>query len=258
MTSLRKRIIAASIVFFMVLSAVPAPAQAATTEELQAQIAALQAQLNTLLAQLSDLGGTTTPTSSGNVPAECSGITFDRNLTVGSTGNDVKCLQALLNTDSSTKLADSGAGSPGNETSYFGNITRAAVVKFQEKYASEVLAVYGLTAGTGYFGTTSRAKANAILAAGTTEPEPVGQPSDYDNQTDCEAANYYWYNSVCNATAEVIVGDGALSVSLASDNPVAGTLGALSAYNTVLKVLALRLVTKVSNSLPLTITVLID
>lgn len=140
---------------------VPSPAAALTADELQVQINALLAQLSALQAQLSDLGGST-----GGTVAGCTITSFTRNLSVGMTGDDVKCLQIVLNSSSDTKLASSGAGSPGNETSYFGPITKAGVVKFQEKYASEVLASYGLTSGTGYVGTTTRAKLNTLLAAG--------------------------------------------------------------------------------------------
>jgi len=40
------------------------------------------------------------------------------------TGDDVKKLQEFLNTNG-FKLADSGPGSPGNETTFFGSLTRA-------------------------------------------------------------------------------------------------------------------------------------
>ena len=134
-------------------------AQAVTIEELQAQIATLLAQITTLQSQLTTLqGGTTTA-----APAACSGITFDRNLKLGMTGTDVKCMQALLNQSSDTQVAASGVGSTGAETTYFGSLTQGAVIKFQEKYASEILTPWSLTTGTGLVGSTTRTKLNALL-----------------------------------------------------------------------------------------------
>src|SRR3989344_5617400 len=49
--------------------------------------------------------------------------TFTRNLTVGSTGSDVKTLQQFLNGKGYT-VASSGPGSAGNESMYFGPATR--------------------------------------------------------------------------------------------------------------------------------------
>ena len=140
-------------------ASIAGPALAVTAEELQAQIDLLMAQLATLQTQLSELeGGTTAITG-------CDITSFDQNLKQGMSGDDVKCLQLVLNSDTDTKLADSGVGSPGNETSYFGPLTKAAVIKFQEKYADEVLASWNLTSGTGFVGSTTRAKLDSLLGA---------------------------------------------------------------------------------------------
>ncbi len=167
-----------------VMAMMIAPSVAAVTaEELQVQINDLLATLATLQAQLGELDGSTT--GGGEVPADCVGVSFDRNLKQGMSGSDVKCMQALLNTDADTQLASSGAGSPGNETMYFGPITKAGVIKFQELYASSILASWGLTSGTGFVGSTTRAKLDEILAAGTGTEPPEG----------CECTA--WANDVC-------------------------------------------------------------
>lgn len=91
------------------------------------------------------------------------GFTFTENMRQGARGDAVKYLQILLNTNEDTKVAQEGPGSPGNETEYFGPVTHAAVVTFQEKYASEVLEPVGLQTGTGYVGPSTRAKLNELL-----------------------------------------------------------------------------------------------
>lgn len=85
---------------------------------------------------------------------------FSRNLTVGSFGDDVLELQQLLNSDSDTRLAITGPGSPGSETRYFGSITKNALIKFQNKFRSEILTPVGLSFGTGYFGPSTIKKVN--------------------------------------------------------------------------------------------------
>ena len=92
--------------------------------------------------------------STGALPSSGS-ATFTRTLIVGSTGPDVTALQKFLNAHGFL-VAASGPDSPGAETTSYDASTAAAVSRFQNAYASEILAPYGLTQGTGVFGTATR------------------------------------------------------------------------------------------------------
>lgn len=86
----------------------------------------------------------------GGTPTIAPTTILTRNLTIGSRGTDVKTLQQILNADPDTRVTLSGAGSPGNETTYFGPATRAAVIKYQKKH--------GITPTRGYVGPLTRTK----------------------------------------------------------------------------------------------------
>jgi hypothetical protein len=174
----------------MVGGVLASSAAAQSVEDLQAQIASLLATISGLQEQLTTMtGGTTAPSS-------CSSYTFSTDLSMGDTGTDVMNLQKVLNMDADTQVAASGVGSAGNETEYFGGLTKSAVIKFQNKYASEVLAPIGLTAGTGYVGSMSRAKLNTMAT--------------------CEVADDTADDVVADDTSDdVVVTDGTLMVSSA-------------------------------------------
>ncbi|MFZ2522151.1 MAG: peptidoglycan-binding protein [Minisyncoccia bacterium] len=145
---------------------VPSLAGAQTSGDLQAQINSLLATIASLQAQLAGQGGSSSSSSS-----MMSSYTFNTNLTIGSKGTDVMNLQKVLNMSADTKVAVTGAGSPGAETSYFGPATRAAVVKFQQKY--------GITPAAGYVGPVTRAKLNSmgsVTVTPTPTPVPPGTP----------------------------------------------------------------------------------
>jgi peptidoglycan hydrolase-like protein with peptidoglycan-binding domain len=80
---------------------------------------------------------------------------------IGMRGEDVKRLQQYLNSQGYL-IASSGAGSLGNETTYFGLATARAVARYQEAYKAELLTPVGLTRGTGFVGPLLRKKLNAI------------------------------------------------------------------------------------------------
>lgn len=101
---------------------------------------------------------------------------FTVTLRFGMRHEEVRRLQAFLNRDSGTRVALTGVGSAGSETDFFGPGTRAAVTKFQEKYAQEILAPLGLARGTGVWGPATIRKANALF--GSSVPTPPVLPAN--------------------------------------------------------------------------------
>lgn len=93
-----------------------------------------------------------TPKQQDNKPK----FTFTRSLKVGSRGKDVQKLQECLIYEGCLSL-------PYAPTEYFGGMTRAGVVRFQEKYTQETLAPWGLTKGTGFAGSTTIAQLNKLF-----------------------------------------------------------------------------------------------
>ena len=77
-------------------------------------------------------------------------LIFNQNLSLGMRGENVKLLQEILIEEEVWQRSDIGA------TGYFGSITREAVIKYQEKYAPEILEPLGLIKGTGFFGSSTR------------------------------------------------------------------------------------------------------
>jgi len=125
-----------------------------TIRELQNRIAELLSQIQALQTLLAQMTGTS------NIPTN---FKFSKTLKMGYYSDEVRYLQIFLNSDSYTKIAFSGPGSPGNETKYFGYLTKSAVIKFQEKYAQDILNPWNLSRGTGVVGGTTIAKINQIL-----------------------------------------------------------------------------------------------
>ena len=128
------------------------PISEMTVSELQTKIAEILSviqQLQILIAQLPE------STDISGIPSD---FTFQNNLKYGQSSIDIKYLQIFLNADPDTQLSATGAGSSGQETSYFGTKTKAAVIAFQTKHKDEISVSY-----TGDVGSGTRTKLNTLL-----------------------------------------------------------------------------------------------
>jgi hypothetical protein len=76
--------------------------------------------------------------------------------------SDIKNLQIFLNNNGFVVSA-TGAGSKGKESNFMGLKTKAALMKFQEAYAKDILTPQGLKKGTGVLGPYSRKIINSWL-----------------------------------------------------------------------------------------------
>ena len=68
------------------------------------------------------------------VPSFVDAYQFTKDIKLGDVSSDVFELQKILNSDVVTNVVSLGFGSKGQETNYFGNLTKSAVIRFQEKY----------------------------------------------------------------------------------------------------------------------------
>lgn len=113
-------------------------------KNLLAQIALLQEKIARLQLQIAQ-----------QLASSCSKLT--NNLYFGLKNNfEVRCLQEFLKNQGQQIYPE------GLITGNFFLATQAAVSRFQEKYASEILTPVGLQKGTGYVGSLTRAKINQL------------------------------------------------------------------------------------------------
>ena len=111
----------------------------ATIAELQKQIIEITAKINAILQQ--------------NNPEQ----KITQNLYWGMQNQQVSYLQEFLKNQGESIYPE------GLVTGYFGILTKNAVVRFQNKYADEILKPLGLTSGTGFVGQLTREKLNKLL-----------------------------------------------------------------------------------------------
>lgn len=117
----------------------------------RAEILARITELQNLVGQLQNLLG-----KLSGVSVSCKNIT--ENLFFGMLNNSrVSCLQEFLKSQGLDIYPE------GIVSGNFGKLTQIAVVRFQEKYAAEILAPLGLKSGTGIVGASTRAKINQLL-----------------------------------------------------------------------------------------------
>ncbi len=198
----------AFVALAMIFSMFAPSAKAQSSEDLQTMI-------NTLLAQIAALQAQVGQGGQGVAVGICP-FTWTRDLKIGATGADVMKLQQSLNSDVDTRVAASGAGSVGAETSYFGPATAAAVSKFQVKYRSEILTPAGLVNPTGFFGPSTRAKMNFICATPVVTPgDDTDEDEDEDEDSDELSGEASLFNMEIDSASDDEVEEGSEDAEIA-------------------------------------------
>ncbi len=124
-------------------------------QEILAMISEMEELISQLRAQLVKIESEEDKSSSS--PFACARV-FEENLFYGlRNDNRVYCLQQFLK-DQGSEIYPEGL-----VTGNFLTLTRAAAIRFQEKYADEILFPLDLSTGTGFVGPSTRAKINSLL-----------------------------------------------------------------------------------------------
>ena len=127
-----------------------------TLEQKEAVVAQLLSRIDFLQKEIAKVQAQLEAMRSPKNSVSCSLLTQD--LFLGMSNNpEVSCLQQFLASQ------DKNIYPEGLVTGNFFTYTQAAVVRFQEKYAQEILAPIGLTQGTGYVGSLMRQKMNRMF-----------------------------------------------------------------------------------------------
>ena len=121
-------------------------------QEFLMRITQLQEQVRQLQAQLAAISQ-----NQGGAVASVSCDRFESNISFGQSGEEVKCLQEFLKSQGAAIYPE------GLITGNFLSLTKQAVVRFQEKYASDILAPVNENRGTGYVGSKTRDKIKQLL-----------------------------------------------------------------------------------------------
>jgi|GEM_PF-3094870 len=150
-------VIVVSLLLFLAASVTNAQSVKSLRDQIQVlleQISGLQTELQSV-QNSSPIPAVKKPAFvNSTVSAKC---LFSRNLFWGIRGEDVLCLQRYLN-KAGFLIATAGPGSPGNETLYFGGLTKKALARWQSGN--------GVSPARGYFGPISKAKYAVLTGAG--------------------------------------------------------------------------------------------
>lgn len=164
---------------------------------------------------------------------------FTVNLKQGDKGDDVMKLQETLNEDTETQVASTGPGSPGNETSYFGSLTKAAVMKYQT--------LHGIKAD-GIVGPATRAALNASSSV-VSLPAGCTPTSAFSSTTGlpCTSTSSSSVTTTSSSSSSVISTTGIEGTITATLNPspASGTTVYENSSNT--SVLGIKLEAKLSD-----------
>ncbi len=128
-------------------------------QDTASEIQKLQAIIDDLKQKIAAIkAGSGLPQVPPVVSGSASCPALQNNLYFGLSNNkEVSCLQQFLASQGPQIYPE------GFVTGNFGNLTRNAVIRLQEKYRSEILAPVVLSRGSGFVGILTRAKINALL-----------------------------------------------------------------------------------------------
>jgi len=148
------------------------PISEMTEEEISAKISEIEELLNQLKTRLAQIAALEEAEEKEPVSISCQ--KFEENLFYGLRNDDrVRCLQEFLASPLACGEEIYPAPSEnkrcrvypeGLVTGNFLTLTKAAVTRFQEKYAADILAPLALEKGTGFVGEMTRAKINELLS----------------------------------------------------------------------------------------------
>jgi hypothetical protein len=96
-----------------------------------------------------------TPQQPEQIQISCEKL--ENNLSYGTSNEQTKCLQEFLSLQGAEIYPEALI------TGFFGRLTQKAVIRFQEKFADDILAPWGLLKGTGFVGSTTIKKINELM-----------------------------------------------------------------------------------------------